>query len=129
MLATGEKLKYTTKPYLSATTSFAAGADTPRDFLERCLADLEKHEPQIGAFVHLNLNAARVAADQSAKRWRDGKPLSKIDGMPVGIKDIIETIDMPTEKARRCSPASAPNVTPRASRRCARPAPSSSARP
>ena len=25
-------------------------------------------------------------------------PLSLIDGMPVGIKDIIETIDMPTEK-------------------------------
>ncbi len=53
---------------------------------------------KIGAFVHLNLNAARVAADQSTKRWRDGKPLSKIDGMPVGIKDIIETIDMPTEQ-------------------------------
>ncbi len=98
MLATGEKLKYTTKPYLSATTGFTAGSDTPRDFLERCLADLDKHEPQIGAFVHLNLNAARVAADQATKRWRDGKPLSKIDGMPVGIKDIIETIDMPTEQ-------------------------------
>ena len=26
-----------------------------------------------------------------------GKPLSPIDGMPIGIKDIIETIDMPTE--------------------------------
>src|SRR5262249_57048953 len=27
-----------------------------------------------------------------------GRPLSKIDGMPVGIKDIIETSDMPTEQ-------------------------------
>ena len=34
---------------------------------------------------------------QSTARWRDGKPLSPIDGMPIGIKDIIETIDMPTE--------------------------------
>ena len=74
-----------------------SGADTPRDFLERCLADLDRLEPQIGAFVHLNLDAARAAADQSTERWRDGKPLSPIDGMPVGIKDIIETIDMPTE--------------------------------
>ena len=92
------KLKLSPKPYLSATAAFAGGADTPRDFLERCLADLDRLEPQIGAFVHLSLDAARAAADQATKRWRDGKPLSKIDGMPVGIKDIIETIDMPTEQ-------------------------------
>ena len=29
-------------------------------------------------------------------RWRNGKALSAIDGMPVAIKDIIETADMPT---------------------------------
>src|SRR6185503_16987429 len=29
--------------------------------------------------------------------WRTGQPLSPIDGMPVGIKDIMETEDMPTE--------------------------------
>jgi len=29
-------------------------------------------------------------------RWRDNKPVSAIDGMPIGIKDIIETADMPT---------------------------------
>ena len=98
MLAPDEKLKLSTKPYLAATARFASGADTPRDFLERCLAELAALEPKIGAFVHLNLEGARVAADQSTARWRDGKPLSPIDGMPIGIKDIIETIDMPTEQ-------------------------------
>jgi Asp-tRNA(Asn)/Glu-tRNA(Gln) amidotransferase A subunit family amidase len=88
----------TMRPYLAATSGFAAGKDSPRDFLDRCLADLETWEPKIGAFVALNLAGARVAADASAKRWRDGEPLSPIDGMPVGIKDIIETIDMPTEQ-------------------------------
>ncbi len=48
--------------------------------------------------MHLNLEGARVAADQATARWREGKPLSPIDGMPIGIKDIIETIDMPTEQ-------------------------------
>src|SRR5262249_58656984 len=85
------------KPYLAATARFASGADTPRDFLERCLADLAALEPKIGAFVHLNLEGARAVADQSTMRWREGRPLSPIDGMPVGIKDIIETADMPTE--------------------------------
>jgi Asp-tRNA(Asn)/Glu-tRNA(Gln) amidotransferase A subunit family amidase len=97
MLATDEKLKLVPKPYLSATKGFASGADTPRDFLERCVAEIARLEPEIGAFVHLNLDGARIAADRATKRWRDGKPLSKIDGMPVGIKDIIETDDMPTE--------------------------------
>jgi Asp-tRNA(Asn)/Glu-tRNA(Gln) amidotransferase A subunit family amidase len=97
MLAPDDKLKFVEKPYLAATSRFASGADTPRDFLERCLADIERLEPKIGAFVHLNWNGARASADQSTARWRAGKPLSKIDGMPVGIKDIIETDDMPTE--------------------------------
>src|SRR5262249_55653560 len=86
------------RPYLPHTAAFAAGRDTPRDFLERCLADLEKWEPKIGAFVALNLGEARAAADLSTKRWREGHQVSPIDGMPVGIKDIIETRDMPTEQ-------------------------------
>src|SRR5579871_1034308 len=85
------------RPYLPATTKFASGEDSPRAFLERCLTALEAWEPSIGAFVTLNLAAARVAADESTKRWRAGRPLSAIDGMPIGIKDIIETIDMPTQ--------------------------------
>src|SRR6266566_8995710 len=97
MLAPDEKLKLSPKPYLSATARFASGADTPRYFLERCLADIAALEPKIGAFVSLNLAAARAAADESTKRWRAGKALSAIDGMPIGIKDIIETIDMPTQ--------------------------------
>jgi Asp-tRNA(Asn)/Glu-tRNA(Gln) amidotransferase A subunit family amidase len=97
MLAPDEKLKLSPKPYLSATPGFAGGADTPRDFLERCLADLAALEPKIGAFVNLNLAGARSAADRATARWREGRPLSKIDGMPLGIKDIIETADMPTE--------------------------------
>ncbi|HMA74744.1 MAG TPA: amidase [Xanthobacteraceae bacterium] len=85
------------RPYLPATANFASGEDSPRAFLERCLVALEAWEPTIGAFVTLNLAAARAAADESTRRWQDGKPLSAIDGMPVGIKDIIETIDMPTQ--------------------------------
>src|ERR1700736_1499252 len=98
MLAPEEKLKLAPKPSPGATGGFGDGSDTPREFLERCLADLSTLEPKIGAFVHLNINGARVAADQAGARWREGRPLSKIDGMPIGIKDIIETADMPTEQ-------------------------------
>jgi Asp-tRNA(Asn)/Glu-tRNA(Gln) amidotransferase A subunit family amidase len=85
------------QPFLPATADFANGKDSPRAFLERCIAELEAWEPKIGAFVALNLAAARIAADRSTERWHAGKPLSPIDGMPIGVKDIIETIDMATE--------------------------------
>jgi Asp-tRNA(Asn)/Glu-tRNA(Gln) amidotransferase A subunit family amidase len=85
------------QPFLPATAKFASGKDSPREFLERCIADLDAWEPKIGAFVNLNLAGARAAADRSTNRWRAGRPLSPIDGMPIGVKDIIETIDMPTE--------------------------------
>jgi Asp-tRNA(Asn)/Glu-tRNA(Gln) amidotransferase A subunit family amidase len=89
--------KPTMRSYLDAAKDFASAKETPRAFLERSLQLLDSWEPRIGAFVCTNLPAARAAAERSTERWRAGKPLSPIDGMPVGIKDIIETIDMPTE--------------------------------
>jgi hypothetical protein len=85
-------------PFFSAAANFPAGNDTPREFLERCLSHVEEFEPAVGAFVCHDIAAARAAADRSAARWRDGRALSPIDGMPLGIKDIIETADMPTEQ-------------------------------
>src|SRR5436309_1999682 len=84
------------RPYLAATAGFAKGDGSPRDFLERAIVALEAWEPKIGAFVTLDLAGARAAADRAGARWRGGIQLSPIDGMPVGIKDIIETKDMPT---------------------------------
>ena len=45
----------------------------------------------------LNESGARAQADASTERWRNGRPLSQIDGMPIGIKDLLETKDMPTQ--------------------------------
>jgi Asp-tRNA(Asn)/Glu-tRNA(Gln) amidotransferase A subunit family amidase len=83
-------------PFFSAVAGFKAGSDTPRDFLERCLARFAEFEPTVQAFVCHDFAAARAAADRATERRRAGRPLSPIDGMPVGIKDIIETADMPT---------------------------------
>ena len=45
-----------------------------------------------------NFPAAREAADAASARWKDGGARSAIDGMPVGIKDVMETADMGTEQ-------------------------------
>jgi Asp-tRNA(Asn)/Glu-tRNA(Gln) amidotransferase A subunit family amidase len=80
-----------------ATPAFAEGRDTPRSYLERCLEKLHAQEPEVLAWVALNEAGAREAADSSTLRWKTGQPLSPIDGMPIGIKDLLETRDIPTE--------------------------------
>jgi Asp-tRNA(Asn)/Glu-tRNA(Gln) amidotransferase A subunit family amidase len=53
--------------------------------------------PDLKAFVHVDLARARNAADEATARYQSGTPLSPIDGLPIGIKDVIETEDLPTE--------------------------------
>lgn len=83
--------------FASRRPSFLAGDDSPRAYLERCLAVVADREPVVNAFAHLNPELARAAADASTDRYRAGSPLSEIDGMPIGVKDLLETVDMPTE--------------------------------
>ena len=49
------------------------------------------------AWEIINTDAARKAADEAGARYKAGAPLSLVDGMPIGVKDLIETVDMPTE--------------------------------
>ena len=83
--------------YSDCAPRFRDGNDTPRAYLERCLEVIAEREPAVKAWVVLNSPGAREAADASTERYRGGRPLSSIDGMPIGVKDLIETKDMPTE--------------------------------
>jgi Asp-tRNA(Asn)/Glu-tRNA(Gln) amidotransferase A subunit family amidase len=44
----------------------------------------------VQAFVAIDADGARAAADGSTARWRAGRPLSVVDGLPVGIKDCFD---------------------------------------
>lgn len=83
--------------WYDAAPAFRDGTDTPRAYLERCLETIAAREPVVQAWVVRNEAGARAVADASTARWREGRPLSPIDGMPIGIKDLLETRDMPTE--------------------------------
>ena len=83
-------------PFSATRARFEAGTLSPREHLEACLEVIAAREPVVRAFTVVDAKGARRAADASAARWRAGTPASPIDGMPVGIKDIIETADLPT---------------------------------
>ena len=83
--------------FCELATSFRDGRDSPRAVLERCIDAVETREPEVRAFVTLDVEGARRAADRASARWREGRPRSPVDGCPFGVKDIIETADLPTQ--------------------------------
>ena len=85
------------RTFHDAIPAFRDGSDTPRDYLERCLETISEREPEVKAFVVTNIEGARQAADESSERYKANRPLSLVDGMPVCIKDLYETADMPTQ--------------------------------
>lgn len=81
----------------AARKKFLDGTDTPVAYLDRCIGTIEQREPALRAWVELNIERAREQAQASAQRYREGRACSPIDGMPIGIKDLIDTCDMPTQ--------------------------------
>jgi len=78
-----------------------AGAMSARAYLEHCLERIAAREHIVRAFVAIDERGARAAADAATKRRAEGRPLSPIDGMPIAIKDLIETANLPTQMGCR----------------------------
>ena len=90
--------RYERLSFVGATESFRDGTDTPRAFLESCLESVYELEPSVRAFAYFDAEAARLAADESTARYRAGRAIGPLDGCPFGIKDTIETKDMPMQQ-------------------------------
>lgn len=66
------------------------------EVLDECLAAIDAADPQLNAFVHLDLDGARAAAeglDRAVARGDDPGPLA---GVPFGVKDLEDCAGMPT---------------------------------
>ena len=66
-----------------------AGELTPAAVLESCEQAIAAREAEIGAFAALDLPRAKQSAAIA--------PAGPLRGLPVGIKDIFDTVDFPTE--------------------------------
>ena len=83
--------------FVAERKAFLTGKRSPVELLESCLQNIDSSEASVQAFAHLDLEGARIAAENSARRYRAGNSLSPVDGMPIAVKDIIDTFDMPTQ--------------------------------
>lgn len=76
----------------------ADGRVTALEVTEACLTRIAADEPRVLAWAHLDPDHARHQAQALDDRKRAGLPVGPLHGLPVGLKDIIDTTDFPTER-------------------------------
>src|SRR5438034_1390818 len=89
-----------TRHWLSASEAarlIREGVLSSAELVQACLARVRETDAELQAWAFLDPDHA-LAQARAADDWRlGGRPLGPLHGVPVGIKDIIDTADMPTE--------------------------------
>ncbi|MSP28953.1 MAG: amidase [Acetobacteraceae bacterium] len=70
---------------------------SPVEVMRATLDRIERFNPRINAFAHLASEAAMVEARAAEAALIKGRPLGRLHGLPVTIKDLAITKDMPTQ--------------------------------
>jgi aspartyl-tRNA(Asn)/glutamyl-tRNA(Gln) amidotransferase subunit A len=68
---------------------------SPVETMKAVLARSERINPILNCFMRVDAEPALAAARASEKRWRKGKPLSALDGVPVSIKELVRVKGWP----------------------------------
>lgn len=85
---------------LSAAQAAAAirnGECTSEELVQSCIERIQSLEDTVGAWTHFDPEHALVQARQADEHRQSGASLGPLHGVPVGVKDIFDTHDMPTE--------------------------------
>ncbi|HVZ07767.1 amidase [Rhodopila sp.] len=70
---------------------------SPVEYMRALLDRIKALEPKVNAFVHLAEDAAMQGARAAEKALSSGERLGRLHGVPVSIKDLADTADMPTQ--------------------------------
>ncbi len=81
----------------AAAAEIARGAISAEDYTRACLDRIAALDGSVHAFIHLDPDHALSQARALDERRRSGQPIGPLHGLPVGIKDIFDTADYPTE--------------------------------
>ncbi|WP_417811628.1 amidase [Thalassospira alkalitolerans] len=75
----------------------ASGAVRAVEYAEACLDRIAALEPEIQAWAYLDGDHVIAQARALDARRQSGMPVGPLHGLPVGLKDVIDTAHMPTE--------------------------------
>ncbi|HET6468224.1 MAG TPA: amidase, partial [Geminicoccaceae bacterium] len=73
------------------------GRVTAEELTRACLERIAAREPVVQAWAFLDPEHALAQARELDRLRQRGRPLGPLHGLPVGVKDIVDTADLPTE--------------------------------
>ena len=79
---------------------YARRSLSPVEVLQAVTERVARLNPSINAFAVMN-PAALAAAGESASRWRAGRPIGALDGVPLTVKDLVDVAGLPTRRGSR----------------------------
>jgi len=84
-------------PATEAAAAIARGAISATEYTAACLERIAEVDSEVRAFAHLDSEHALKQARALDEKKANGERLGPLHGIPVGIKDIFDTADYPTE--------------------------------
>lgn len=82
---------------VQAHQQIRSGQLSPLQLVDMCLQRIEKLDDRLGAWVLVKADSARAQAGHQEKLLAQGIDLGPLQGIPLGIKDIIDVAGWPTE--------------------------------
>ena len=79
---------------------YARRALSPVEALQAVTERVARLNPVVNAFAVMNPRALEAAGESEA-RWRAGRPMGALDGVPVTVKDLIDMAGLPTRRGSR----------------------------
>lgn len=84
--------------------AYREGNSTPIEVAKRAIEAIERDDrrhPPMRVFISKNSEEVLAQAEASTERWRKGKPLGPLDGVPVAVKDELDQKGLPTTVGTR----------------------------
>lgn len=82
---------------VQAAEAIRQGRISSEDMVQSCLDRIRETDASIGAWAHLEPEQALEQAREADRIRKSGRATGALHGVPVGLKDIVDTRDMPTE--------------------------------
>jgi Asp-tRNA(Asn)/Glu-tRNA(Gln) amidotransferase A subunit family amidase len=93
-----------------AVAHLARGETSSQKLVTACLERIAAIEPQVQAWAFHDPEHALAQARAADALSKEGKGVGPLHGVPVGVKDIIDTVDLPTENGCRAHRGRQPTV-------------------
>ncbi len=81
----------------AASAAIDAGEITSQELVKAYIEQIKTHDPTIEAWEHFDPDYALSQAENADKFRKTGQQIGPLHGIPIGVKDIFDTHDMPTE--------------------------------